>query len=223
MEILSAQSISFSYPDAKEHALSDISFSARNGEFLVLSGPSGSGKSTLLKMIKHDIAPHGIKGGQIFYKGTNLEELTPHTRAKHIGMVFQDPDNQIVMDNVMDELLFGLQNLGFPTQVMRKKVAEMVHFFNLNHLLTKQTHNLSGGEKQLVNLASVLLLEPDVLLLDEPTGQLDPIAAKEFIHTIERLNDEFGIIVIIAEHRLEELFTIADKVMVLQNGRINPF
>lgn len=174
-------------------------------------------------MIKHDIAPHGIKGGQIFYKGTNLEELTPHTRAKHIGMVFQDPDNQIVMDNVMDELLFGLQNLGFPTQVMRKKVAEMVHFFNLNHLLTKQTHNLSGGEKQLVNLASVLLLEPDVLLLDEPTGQLDPIAAKEFIHTIERLNDEFGIIVIIAEHRLEELFTIADKVMVLQNGRINPF
>lgn len=135
-------------------------------------------------------------------------------------MVFQDPENQIVMDNVMDELLFGLENMGYSTTEMRKKVAEIVHFFDINHLVDKQTHELSGGEKQLINLASVLLLDPDVLLLDEPTGQLDPIASKQFIHTIERLNDEFGITIIIVEHRLEELFSIADQVVVLEGGKV---
>lgn len=170
-----------------------------------------------------DIAPHGETEGEIIYKSQPMKNHTPMIRAKEIGMVFQNPDNQIVMDTVMDELLFGLENMGFTTAEMRKKVAEMVHFFDLGPLLTKKTEELSGGQKQLINLASVLLLDPDVLLLDEPTGQLDPIAAKEFISTLARLNDEFGITVIIAEHRLEELFSIADKVMVLDQGNLIHF
>lgn len=170
-----------------------------------------------------DIAPHGETEGEIIYKSQPMSNHTPLIRAKEIGMVFQNPDNQIVMDTVMDELLFGLENMGFTTEEMRKKVAEMVHFFDLGNLLTKKTDELSGGQKQLINLASVLLLDPDILLLDEPTGQLDPIAAKEFISTLSRLNDEFGITVIIAEHRLEELFSVADKVMVLDQGNLVHF
>lgn len=173
--------------------------------------------------MKYDIAPYGHTRGSFLYKGMDIKEHPALIRAKNIGMVFQDPENQIVMDNVMDELLFGLENIGYSTDEMRKKVAEMVHFFDINHLLAKQTHELSGGEKQLINLASVLLLDPDVLLLDEPTGQLDPIASKQFIHTIERLNDEFGITVVIVEHRLEELFSIADKMIVLEKGSVTHY
>ena len=220
VEILSTQDISFSYPGEEKGALNHITFSVEKGEFIVLCGSSGSGKSTLLQLLKTDIAPHGEMKGKIFYKSSSMENHTRLVRAKEIGMVFQNPDNQIVMDTVMDELLFGLENLGFSTGEMRKKVAEMVHFFDLGHLLEKKTDELSGGQKQLINLASVLLLDPDILLLDEPTGQLDPIAAKEFISTLARLNDEFGITIIIAEHRLEELFSIADKVMVLEQGNL---
>ncbi|GAB3794382.1 ABC transporter ATP-binding protein [Virgibacillus kimchii] len=221
MEIISAKNITFSYPDSKEPALKNVELSIEKGDFTVLCGTSGSGKSTLLRLLKYDIAPHGKRQGEIFYKGVNVQEILPLTRAKEIGMVFQDPDYQIVMDTVMDELLFGMENLGFSTEDMRKKMAEMVHFFGLNNLLRKKTEDLSGGEKQLVNLASVLLLDPEVLLLDEPTAQLDPIAAKEFIHTLERLNDEFGITIILVEHRLEELFAIADRVFILEEGSIS--
>ncbi|MFA1820314.1 ABC transporter ATP-binding protein [Virgibacillus oceani] len=221
MEILSAKNVTFSYPDSEELALNHIEFSIEKGSFIVLCGASGSGKSTLLRLIKHDIAPHGQRQGEIYYKEKRLEEQPALIRAKEIGMVFQDPENQIVMDTVMNELLFGLENMGYSTEKMRKKIAEMVHFFGLNHLLNKKTEELSGGEKQLVNLTSVLLLDPDILLLDEPTAQLDPIAAKEFIHTLERLNDEFGITVIVVEHRLEELFAIADDVMVMDEGSIS--
>lgn len=223
MEILSSQNISFSYPDTEITVLKNINFSIDQGEFIILCGPSGSGKSTLLHLIKHDIAPHGEKIGEFFYKGINIEKQASLVRAKEIGIVFQSPEDQIVMDTVMDELLFGLENVGYSTEEMRKRVAEIVHFFDINHLLDKKTIDLSGGEKQLINLASILLLDPEILLLDEPTGQLDPIASKEFIHTLERLNEEFGVTIIIVEHRLEELFAIADRVMVLEDGQMTYF
>lgn len=223
MEIIKVEDINFAYPCAKEKALSQINFKVEKGEFIVICGPSGSGKSTLLRLMKHEIAPHGKTKGTILYKGKHIKDYSSIQRAKEIGMVFQHPDHQIVMDTVMDELLFGLENIGYTTQEMRKKIAEMTHFFDINHLLDKPTDELSGGEKQLVNLASVLLLDPDILLLDEPTSQLDPIAAKEFIHTIERLNNEFGITIIIVEHNLEELFSVADKVLVLEDGYLTHF
>ncbi|MRG85767.1 ABC transporter ATP-binding protein [Salinibacillus xinjiangensis] len=220
MEILSAHDVSFTYPESSTTALKKINVNIQKGDFVVLIGASGSGKSTLLRLIKQDIAPHGKKHGSFCFQGKQLEEHAPLTMAKEIGMVFQDPENQIAMDNVMEELLFGLENLGYSTVEMRKKVAEMVHFFGINHLLNQKVSELSGGQKQLINLASVLLLEPTVLLLDEPTAQLDPIAAKEFLYTLQRLNDEFGITIVIVEHRLEDLFAIANRVIMLEKGRI---
>lgn len=220
MEILATQSLSFTYPNATTNALKEINIQVQQGEFVVLCGPSGSGKSTLLRLFKPEIAPHGKKEGSLSFQGKPLEELDPMVRAKELGMVFQDPENQIAMDNVMEELIFGMENLGFTTEQMRKKIAEMVNFFGLNHLLDKKTDELSGGQKQLINLAAVLLLEPTVLLLDEPTAQLDPIAAKEFIHMLQRLNDEFGLTIVIVEHRLEELFPVASRVILLENGKL---
>ncbi|WP_163971599.1 ABC transporter ATP-binding protein [Oceanobacillus halotolerans] len=220
MEILSAKGVNFTYADASESVLNEINFTIYKGDFVVFCGPSGSGKSTLLRLIKKEIAPYGDKQGTFFYQKKSIEEHDPLYIAKEIGMVFQDPENQIVMDNVMDELLFGMENVGFSTTEMRKKVAEMVHFFGLNHLVNKKTSELSGGEKQLINLASILLLNPKLILLDEPTAQLDPIASKEFIHFLQRINDEFGITIIIVEHRLEELFAVSNRVMMLDNGKI---
>ncbi|MBM7605896.1 energy-coupling factor transport system ATP-binding protein [Metabacillus crassostreae] len=220
MAFLETKNLSFAYPEEKIKVLNDVSFSVEQGDFVVLCGPSGSGKSTLLRLLKQELAPHGEKEGDIFLENKPLLDIPPAQVVKDIGMVFQDPENQIVMDRVLEELIFGMENFGTSTEEMRKKVAEIVHFFGIEGLLNRKTHELSGGQKQLVNLASVLLLEPKLLLLDEPTSQLDPVAAREFIGMLQTMNEEFGITVIIAEHRLEELFAIADKALVLDNGGI---
>lgn len=220
MAFLETKNLSFAYPEEKIKVLNDVSFSVEQGDFVVLCGPSGSGKSTLLRLLKQELAPHGEKEGDIFLENKPLLDFPPAQVVKDIGMVFQDPENQIVMDRVLEELIFGMENFGTSTEEMRKKVAEIVHFFGIEGLLNRKTHELSGGQKQLVNLASVLLLEPKLLLLDEPTSQLDPVASREFIGMLQTMNEEFGITVIIAEHRLEELFAIADKALVLDKGGI---
>ena len=189
----------------------------------MICGESGSGKSTLLKLIKSEIAPYGEQQGQILYKRASLEEYSAITKAQNFGLVFQNPDHQMVLDNVKDELIFGLENLGYSTSTIRKKIAEVVQFFGLKHLLDKKTDELSGGEKQTVNLASVLAMGPEILLLDEPTGQLDPIAAKDLLTTLEQINKEFGTTILIVEHRLEELFSTADKVLILEDGKVAQF
>jgi energy-coupling factor transport system ATP-binding protein len=223
MAFLEARQISFAYPEEKQKVIHEVSFTVEQGEFIVLCGPSGSGKSTLLRLMKREIAPHGSFSGEFFLEDRSLASAHPEQIAKDIGMVFQDPENQIVMENVLEELIFGMENMGASTEEMRKRVAEIVHFFGLEGLLNRKTHELSGGQKQLVNLASVLLLEPKILLLDEPTAQLDPVAAREFISMLQTMNEEFGITVIIAEHRLEELFGIADRAIVLDKGEIVSF
>lgn len=220
MAILETKNLSFTYPEEKEPALIDLSISVNQGEFIALIGPSGSGKSTLLHLLKREIAPHGKIEGEMFYNGQAIQTIDKKTLAKEICIVFQDPENQIVMNRVLEELVFGLENLGINTDEMRKKVAEMAHFFGIHHLLQKNIHKLSGGQKQMINLASVLLLEPNILLLDEPTAQLDPIAAKNFLEMLVHINQEFGITVILTEHRLEEVFPIADRVIVLEKGRL---
>ncbi|MCF3943805.1 ABC transporter ATP-binding protein [Oceanobacillus alkalisoli] len=220
MELLSTRNLNFTYPNSSEQALTDINFTVHEGDFVVICGPSGSGKSTLIRLMKQELNLHGTRSGEIYYQETPLEEHNPITLAKDIGMVFQDPENQIVMSNVMDELLFGMENLGFSTNEMRKKTAEIVHYFGFNHLLQQDTSELSGGEKQQINLASVLLLDPKILILDEPTAQLDPIAAKDFMYLLKQLNDELGITIIIVEHRLNELFSLANQIVMLEQGRI---
>ncbi|KYD10192.1 hypothetical protein B4102_0376 [Heyndrickxia sporothermodurans] len=220
MALLEAKNISFHYPEERRPALDNVSFYVNEGDFIVLCGASGSGKSTLLRLLKKEVSPHGSVSGDIYYNDQPIFQLDSEVAARELGMVFQDPENQLVMDQVMEELIFGMENIGFSTEYMRKKVAEMVHFFGLDDLLEKKTYELSGGQKQLVNLASILLLEPRILLLDEPTAQLDPVAAKEFIGMLHRMNEEFGITVIIAEHRLEELFALADRAIILEQGKV---
>lgn len=223
MALLEAKNISFKYPDESQSVLKNVSFSVEPGEFIVLCGSSGSGKTTLLRLIKREIAPHGMKSGEFYLENQSIAKANSEQMAKQIGMVFQDPENQIVMDKVLEELVFGMENMGISTEEMRKKVAEIVHFFGLEHLLERKTYELSGGQKQLINLAAVLLMEPKILLLDEPTSQLDPVAAREFIGMLQTMNEEFGITVIIAEHRLEELFGIADRALVLDKGEVLDF
>lgn len=184
----------------------------------MLLGPSGGGKTTLLRHLKRELAPVGKASGKIAYKGQPLSDLPAELAAAEIGMVFQNPDAQIVMDTVWHELAFSMENMGYPPAVMRSRLAEIAGLFGLEPLLYKPVHELSGGQKQLLNLASVLLLQPKLLLLDEPTSQLDPVAAREFLQTLYRLNEEMSVTVIISEHRLEEVLPLADRVLLLEEG-----
>lgn len=214
------KNLSFAYPDEDEQVLHNISCTINNGDFIVLCGASGSGKTTLLRLLKRELAPFGHSTGEILYKKKLLTEWDDLTLASEIGFVFQDPENQIVMDEVLQEVVFGMENLNISPIEMRKRLAELVHFFGVEDLLHKKTSDLSGGQKQMINLLSILLLRPKVLLLDEPTSQLDPVAAKELIQILERLNNEMGMTIIIVEHRLEDLFSVANKVMMLSEGEI---
>lgn len=186
----------------------------------MLLGPSGGGKTTLLRHLKRELAPVGTRTGSISYMGKPLADWPAETAAGEIGIVFQNPDAQIVMDTVWHELAFAMENMGYPPAVMRSRLAEIAGLFGLEPLLYKSVHELSGGQKQLLNLASVLLLQPRLLLLDEPTSQLDPVAAREFIQTLHKLNEEMSMTVIISEHRLEEVLPLADRVLMLQDGTL---
>lgn len=220
METFEIRNLTFSYPEQEKKALQDISFCVEQGEFLVLCGPSGCGKSTLLRQLKPVLAPHGQRSGSIFFEGTLLEETDERKQAAGIGFVQQSPDNQIVTDKVWHELAFGLESLGTDTPRIRQKVAEMASFFGIQEWFYKKVSDLSGGQKQLLNLASVMVMQPSVLILDEPTSQLDPIAASDFLATLGKINRELGTTILLTEHRLEEALPLADKVAIMEQGRL---
>lgn len=220
MEILSIKDLTFSYPNKENFALQNVNLSINSGDFVVMCGQSGSGKTTLLRMLKKEIAPHGEKQGAVYYKGEDVEKLDDKISAQKIGFVFQKPDQQIVTDKVWHELAFGLESLGYDSDYIRLRVGEMANYFGITSLFRKKTTELSGGQKQLMNLASVMAMSPDVIILDEPTSQLDPITANDFITTLKKINDELGLTVIIIEHRLQEVFPIADKVAVMEDGKV---
>ena len=220
MEILSIKDLTFSYPNKENFALQNVNLSINSGDFVVVCGQSGSGKTTLLRMLKKEIAPHGEKQGAVYYKGEDVEKLDDKISAQKIGFVFQKPDQQIVTEKVWHELAFGLESLGYDSDYIRLRVGEMANYFGITSLFRKKTTELSGGQKQLMNLASVMAMSPDVIILDEPTSQLDPITANDFITTLKKINDELGLTVIIIEHRLQEVFPIADKVAVMEDGKV---
>lgn len=220
MDLFHIDELSFSYPEEGKSAIKNINLHINQGEFIVIAGPSGCGKTTLLRLLKSELASSGERLGEIYYEGTLLEEVAERKRIEDIGYVFQNPDNQIVMDQVMQEIVFGMENLGYSTLEMRKRVAELVHFFGLEDLLYEKPSELSGGQKQLINLLSVLLLKPKVLLLDEPTSQLDPVARAELLSMLSRLNEEMGITIILVEHRLEQVFERADRILLMEEGQI---
>ena len=220
MEQIQIKNLSFTYPNQKKKALDNISFSVKEGEFLVLCGPSGCGKTTLLNQLKKEIAPNGGKEGEILYKGQSIEKMDRKIAVEEIGMVFQEPEAQIVTDTVCHELSFSLGNLGYSSEEMKKRIGEIFNFFGMENKFYDEIKNMSGGQKQILNLASVLCLHPKVLLLDEPTSQLDPVSAKDFIQMVYRLNRDFFMTVLMTEHRLEEVFPIADRIIMIKNGRI---
>ena len=204
----------------KHEILHGISLTIPKGQITAIVGQSGCGKTTLLKLLKPALAPAGERSGILEYCGSDLYGLDERRTASEIGYVLQNPDNQIVTDRVWHELAFGLESLGLPTPVIRRRVGEMASYFGIQDWFRRRTDELSGGQKQLLNLASVMVMQPRVLILDEPTGQLDPIAAADFIATLRRLNRELGLTVILVEHRLEEVFPIADRVLLMDDGRL---
>ncbi len=219
MALFEIRNLTFTYPEGESAALQDVNLTIEQGEFVVICGKSGCGKTTLLRHFKTAMTPYGKREGKILFCGKLLEEVSARTQASEIGYVLQSPDNQIVTDKVWHELAFGIENLGYEQQTIRLRVAEIASFFGIQNWFSKNVEELSGGQKQLLNLASVMAMQPKVLVLDEPTSQLDPIAASEFLATIRKINMELGTTVIIIEHRLDDVFPMADKVLVLEEGK----
>ena len=215
------RNLTFSYAAAKgRHSLENVSLSIEQGEFLVLCGASGSGKSTLLRQLKAVLTPSGKRSGEVLFHGVPLSQVSDRDQAAKIGFVMQNPDDQIVTDKVWHELAFGLESLGCDQKTMRARVAEMACYFGIQDWFHRDVATLSGGQKQLLNLASIMAMQPEVLILDEPTSQLDPIAASDFLNTVRKINTELGTTVIITEHRLEDIFPYADRAVVMDDGKI---
>ena len=223
MEILTVENLNFTYPLCHSKALDGVSFSLERGDFLCVCGATGSGKSTLLRMLKRELTPLGEKSGDISVDGISLDKLTDRNAAQRIGFVMQRPEQQIVTDKVWHELAFGLENFGLDKDVIRRRVSEMACYFDIEEWFEKNTSELSGGQKQLLNLASVMVMQPDILILDEPTAQLDPIASSVFISTLAKLNRELSLTVIIVEHRLEDVVPVSNKLLALDDGKLLAF
>lgn len=220
METFAIRSLDFTYPNMKKKALDNIDLCINEGEFVVICGKSGCGKSTLMRHLKTVLTPFEERSGEIYFKGVNLDYVDDRTQSSQIGYVLQSPENQIVTDKVWHELAFGLESLGYDNKTIRLRVAEMASLFGIQTWFMKNVTELSGGQKQLLNLASIMTMQPSVLILDEPTSQLDPIAASEFLKTIKKINDELGTTIIISEHDLEEVFPMADRVIVMNEGKV---
>ena len=220
MEVLNVKNLNFKYALGNANVLSDITFAINKGDFAIICGNTGSGKSTLLRMLKKELIPEGKLSGEVLFEGTKIENLSDEQSACAIGYVMQNPEQQIVTDKVWHELAFGLENLGTPNEEIRRKVAEMASYFGIEAWFEKATNELSGGQKQLLNLASIMVMNPDLLILDEPTSQLDPVAAADFLETVGRLNRDMGVTIVLVEHRLEYAIPLANKMIVLEEGTL---
>ena len=212
--------LTFCYPVSEKASLDGVNLTIEKGEYIALCGKSGSGKTTLLRHLKSVLTPHGKRSGEILFNGASLSEAPQTEQAGKIGFVMQNPDDQIVTDKVWHELAFGLESLGCDQKTMRLRVAEMASYFGIQGWFHKDVATLSGGQKQLLNLASIMAMQPEVLVLDEPTSQLDPIAASDFLNTVRKINTELGTTIIITEHRLEDIYHAADRVVVMEKGKI---
>ena len=223
MEAVRIKDLTFTYPASDRPALEGISLSLEEGKILCILGPTGCGKTTLLKNLKPIVSPHGELRGSVEFFGCEVGELSQREQAAGIGYVTQNPDNQIVTDKVWHELAFGLENLGTEAGAIRRKVAEIAGFFGIESWYESMTSELSGGQKQLLNLAAAMVSSPKLLLLDEPTAQLDPVAAADFLAAVRRVNLELGTTIILTEHRTDEVVSLADKICVMKDGRMEAF
>ena len=202
------------------HAIHDFNLTIDEGEFIVFVGPSGCGKSTLLRQLKTVLAPHGRRNGEILFDEKKLDELPQREQAERIGFVQQSPENQIVTDKVWHELAFGLESLGYDTPTIRRRVAEMASFFGIQEWFYKPVTELSGGQKQLLNLASVMVLQPKVLILDEPTAGQDYRHYTEIMEFLKKLNEEYGITIIMITHDMHLMLEYTNRAVVIADGRL---
>ena len=223
MAQIEIKDLSFKYKVSVKQSLKNVSLSIEKGQFIVVCGKSGCGKTTFLRCLKPQIRPAGNVEGTVSFDGQNIEEMTDEEQAKKIGYVMQNPEHQIVTDKVWHELAFGLENFGEKSEYIRAKTAEIAEYFDITGWYNEDTDSLSGGQKQLLNLAAVMVMGPEVLVLDEPTAQLDPIAAERFLDILKKINEDFGITVIISEHRLNYVLKKADKVLVLEKGEVSDY
>ena len=217
---IEVRGLSFAYPGAEAPVLEGLDWRVSQGAFALLVGGTGSGKSTLLSLLKPEIAPAGERTGELSVLGENVADMDVRASAERVGYVFQDPENQIVCETVWHEMAFGLENLGLARDEMRRRVAETSYFFGLEDWLHRDTDTLSGGRKQLLSLAAVLALRPRVLLLDEPTSQLDPVAEKNFLHALFRVNRELGCTVVVATHQPRPMLEYATCTYRIEGGRV---
>lgn len=219
MDFIEIKNLSFCYPNQDKKVLKDINLTIKKGEFITLFGASGCGKTTLLKHIKKELIPQGERQGEVFVSGKPILE----TNFSLVGFVGQNPDAGLVCDKVWSCLSFGLENMGLKRDEMSRRIAETSTFFGIHRMMQTKVHKLSGGQKQLLNLASQIVMQPEILVLDEPTAQLDPISAETFLHTLSRINKETGTTIILSEHRLEDAIPLSDRVLAIENGKILSF
>ena len=220
MNLVEVKDFSFSYPECSHKVLEHVNLKIKEGTLNVICGRSGCGKSTLLRQLKTVLAPSGNTSGQILYRGVSLKDTDHRTQSQEIGFVMQNPDNQIVTDKVWHELAFGLESLGYDNATIRLRVAEMASYFGIQQWFYKNVVELSGGQKQLLNLAAVMAMHPSLLILDEPTSQLDPIAASDFLETVKKINRDIGTTVLLTEHRLQDIIPYADRIFVMDEGGV---
>lgn len=212
--------LTFRYMLSDRNSLEQVSLKIKKGKITLIAGPSGSGKTTLLRHLKKELLPKGKRSGKVLYDGQEIEQLKDLQSVKEVGYLFQNPSAQMVMDTVWHEIAFGLENLGMPYEQMKRTVAEIVNYFDLQKIYHEDTDKLSGGQKQLVNLAAVMAMHPKVLILDEPTAQLDPAARKDFLVMLQKLHKEFGLTIILTSHNLEDVMEMSDECVILDDGKV---
>ncbi|HDJ89300.1 MAG TPA: ABC transporter ATP-binding protein [Thermoprotei archaeon] len=216
------ENVSFYYEDSKKPALKNINLKISRGEFILITGPSGCGKTTLCRIL-NGLIPHFYNGrleGKINILGKDVRETPTYILAKDVGMVFQNPENQLFLSSVERELAFGLENLGIPPDKIREKIYTISKMLDIEDILEKAPYELSGGQQQKVAIASILIMEPKILILDEPTSNLDPISTLNLVKLISNLNKMLSITIIVVEHRLELISPLVSRIILMKNGRI---
>lgn len=222
MAIIETKNLTYTYPNATGSSITDISICIEEGEFALITGPSGCGKTTLCRCF-NGLIPHFYQGelkGNITAVGLNVGETPAHELAQHVGLVFQNPENQLFALSVEKDVAFGLENLGIDRTEMRKKVDWAMELTGIQDLRERPPHELSGGQQQRVAIASVLAMEPEVIVLDEPTSFLDPLSAKRIFEVIKELNRKLGTTVVLVEHRLDLTAAYSDHLIVMDAGKV---